>query len=615
MASPMNRHGRSSSTGLSNMKRPQNTKLAAQRLAQVMAHQPADDEDDDDDLHGFEPGILSVGIRLGEGRQAKSRSPMSVRTLQEPPQSTRSTISARGSTNASSVEQQFSARSTSGTRASATLSSIEKQPPSARSLSFLRPSNLKPVDLPTPILSTIPSSSFRPIESAEETQPLSARSNATGRSASYSSLSEQPPSVRFASADHPTLVIKTASTVPRSVPLSNKPEVSGVPVETKSAKSKDKRLSLDFGTFKYKDPSEQQSSSALQDELDMLQEENDNLLEKLRITEERCEEAEARTRQLEKQIASLGEGVSLEARLLSRKEADLQKREAALKVAAQSYGGGGEEIATLRMEAEAARDEATSTLEQLHDVKNEVNSLRTITQRTILTQEEMEEVVLKRCWLARCWSICLRHGIYAEIAGSRYEYWSSFASRPVEVILAAGQKAKDETSQMNSEFEEREKVVQDANDISKKTCVESMLLVEKGLRELNSLKVEEAIAISMALKRRPSFAKSNVSDELKLPSEGQYYSEAFELSPEESEDVLLKQAWLTYFWRRAKNHGLEPDIAEEKLQLWINKSHKLLNSHDAVDVERGLLELRKLGLETKLWEETRRLMDLDCNQQ
>lgn len=287
--------------------------------------------------------------------------------------------------------------------------------------------------------------------------------------------------------------------------------------------------------------------------------------------------------------------------------------QAALKVAAQSYGGGGEEIAALRMETEAARDEATLALEQLHDVENEVKSIRTITQRMILTQEETEEVVLKRCWLARCWSICLFHGIYAEIAGSRYEYWSSFASHPVEVILAAGRKAKDETSQMNNEFEEREKVVHDTNDISKKAFVESVLFVEKGLRELNSLKVEEAIAISMALKRRPSVAKSN--DELKLPSEGQYYSEAFELSPEESEDVLLKQAWLTYFWRRAKNHGLEPDIAEEKLQCWINKSHKQLNSHDAVDVERGLMELRKLGLETKLWEETRRLIDPDCDQE
>ncbi|KAK9276714.1 hypothetical protein L1049_006250 [Liquidambar formosana] len=36
------------------------------------------------------------------------------------------------------------------------------------------------------------------------------------------------------------------------------------------------------------------------------------------LKEERCEEAEARVRELEKQVAALGEGVSLEAKLLSR---------------------------------------------------------------------------------------------------------------------------------------------------------------------------------------------------------------------------------------------------------------------------------------------------------
>ena len=34
-------------------------------------------------------------------------------------------------------------------------------------------------------------------------------------------------------------------------------------------------------------------------------------------------------------------------------------------------------------------------------------------------------------------------GIHAEIAGARYEYWSSFAPLPVDVVLDAGQKAKE----------------------------------------------------------------------------------------------------------------------------------------------------------------------------
>lgn len=35
-------------------------------------------------------------------------------------------------------------------------------------------------------------------------------------------------------------------------------------------------------------------------------------------------------------------------------------------------------------------------------------------------------------------------GIHEEIAGARYEYWSSFAPLPVDVVLAAGKRAKEE---------------------------------------------------------------------------------------------------------------------------------------------------------------------------
>ncbi|KAL3848649.1 hypothetical protein ACJIZ3_010531 [Penstemon smallii] len=508
-ASPVPRHTRfGSSSGLSNVKRPQNTKAAAQRLAKVMAHQPADDDDDEEDdlLYDYDSAIPSVGLGLAGGRKTGS-TPMSVRTPVEQPPSARSIASARSST----------------------VSSVDQQPLSA---SILRPS--------------------QSTDSAEETHTPSDRLPTSGRSPSYIIHKEQPPSyiihkeqppssASFASANRSSLRVKTVAMVPPAVPLSIKPAVSTIPAETPPDKSRDKRLSFDFGTFKYKEPSDQQSSSALQDELDMLQEENDSLVEKLRMSEERCEEAEARTRQLEKQIASLGDGVSLEARLLSRKEAELQKREAALKVASQTYGGSNEEIAALRMEAEAARDEATSALEQLHDVECEVKSLRTMTQRMILTREEMEEIVLKRCWLARYWSLCLHLGIHGGIAAARYEYWSSLVSRPIEVILAAGRKAKDDNSFINNDLEEREKVMWDENEISRKAHVESMLLVEKGLRELTSLKVEEAVAISFALKRRPTVVKSNMADELKVPIEGQNFSETFELSQEESEDVLVKQ--------------------------------------------------------------------------
>lgn len=83
LMSPLNRHSRSGSIGVSNLKKTQNnaTKAAAQRLAQVMAHQPPDDEDDDDDDEELSFDFAPVGAAGSTGRTAgrtvvRSHSPM-----------------------------------------------------------------------------------------------------------------------------------------------------------------------------------------------------------------------------------------------------------------------------------------------------------------------------------------------------------------------------------------------------------------------------------------------------------------------------------------------------------------------------------------------------------
>lgn len=116
-----------------------------------------------------------------------------------------------------------------------------------------------------------------------------------------------------------------------------------------------------------------------------------------------------------------------------------------------------------------------------------------------------------------CWYLL---GIHGEIAEAKSSYWSSFAPRPGEVVLAAGQKAKEDDSFskyiVDSLFlylyqsfhfsllvvpsflcdgaayddpERREQLPCDLNENCGDLTVESMLLVEKGLRELVSLKV------------------------------------------------------------------------------------------------------------------------------
>nr|XP_012569582.1 coiled-coil domain-containing protein SCD2-like isoform X1 [Cicer arietinum] len=611
---------------MTNVRRAQNnaTKAAAQRLAQVMSHQTIDEEEDEDDIPLDYSSISVTGsIGLGGGRAMRPRSPMTVKSTPEQPlpARSRSPISVR-----SAQEQPLSARS----RSPMSFRSAQEQPPPARPRSPAPPVSVRSVQEQPQSLRAISSvrSSF-PANAAEQTpsrisphanqveqQPPSARSTmgnrtldlspsarslAISRSAQSSNANnDQPPSAR-ANSGRPSGLSKVVPLVPASVPITLRPTTSGgvPPSESIVDIKKDRRLSLDLGSMKVRENVNQQQqrpATELEDELDMLQEENDNLLEKLRLAEERCDEAESRVRQLEQQVANLGEGVTLEARLLSRKEAALQQREAALKIASKSHGGFQGSTA-LQTDAETAREEATYALEKL----------RLMTQRMILTTEEMEDVVLKRCWLARYWNLCFQHGIHAEIAEAKSKYWSTFAPNPVDVVLAAGEKAKKETDLDLEDTEDQ----RDLNELSGEGNIENMLFVEQGLRELASLKVEEALAVALAQHRRPNSLKAAFSDDLKLPVEG--HCDAFHLSQEEAEDVIFKQAWLTYIWRRAKRHEIELEIADERLQYWISHTSKTPTSQDAVDVERGLEEIRKLGIETQLWDESRKELEQDID--
>ncbi|KAI4372596.1 hypothetical protein MLD38_010808 [Melastoma candidum] len=282
---------------------------------------------------------------------------------------------------------------------------------------------------------------------------------------------EQPPSAHSSLSRRPFLGVKSVPIMPASVPICLKPAPSSIPpdspIENQLA---ERRLSSDLESMSFRDNSSQRSASALQDEYDMLQEENDHFLEKLRLAEEKGDEADARAKQLEKRISMLG-GVALESRILSRKEAALQQREAASRMASQSRSRH-DEIAALRIEAETAK-------EKLYEVQ----------VMTQLSKEEMDEVVMKSCWLARYWSLCLRHGIHAEVAGAKQDNWSSFAPSPADVVLAAGQKAKEENSFQYDYLSQGENSLRDIPSHDEVIDIESMLLVEKGLEELALLKM------------------------------------------------------------------------------------------------------------------------------
>ncbi|CAO2149061.1 unnamed protein product [Urochloa humidicola] len=380
-------------------------------------------------------------------------------------------------------------------------------------------------------------------------------------------------------------------------------------VEIPNGTPKDRRSVYPDPTFAQSTRSrDSHDSSTITEELEMLKDENVNLLEKLGLAEEKLRQSEARTMELEKQVANLGDGLSMEVKLMKRREEMLVRKEQEIRKALISKNGKSEELTALQQQLQSAREEASTAVKKLKEAESETKDLRTMTRRMVLSKEEMEEVVMKRCWLARYWGLAVQYGIYPDISMSKHEYWSSLAPLPYEYVTSAGQRAKNGPETGSDDLEDADKLVHDLTVTAGEGNVETMLSVDKGLQELAFLKVEDAVLFALAQHHRSNVAGPTDPD---IKSSGdEKFTEAFDLSKEEEEDVQFKQAWLIYFWRRAKTHNVEEDIADERLQMWIDRHGQQPTSHDAVDVEQGLHELRKLGIEQLLWELSRHEMNL-----
>ncbi|XP_071933231.1 uncharacterized protein [Coffea arabica] len=237
MNSALNRHMRSGSTG--NFKKPQHTKAAAQRLAQVMAHQMADDEDDEDDLlYEYNPSSLSAGIGLASSRPTRARSPMSIRNPMEQSSSLRSTSGLRASPAVNSVEKQPSSVRSTGNIRSSHSNSLE-QIPSSHSLVAGRSTQSNSLEQIPSNYSVVSGRASQSASSVDEAQPPSASNNSAVSRTSLSNGVEQPLSAR--SHSRPNLGVKTVPMVPPAVPLSLRSNVSAVPAEVQPESHKDKR--------------------------------------------------------------------------------------------------------------------------------------------------------------------------------------------------------------------------------------------------------------------------------------------------------------------------------------------------------------------------------------
>ncbi|EEC78518.1 hypothetical protein OsI_18458 [Oryza sativa Indica Group] len=152
----------------------------------------------------------------------------------------------------------------------------------------------------------------------------------------------------------------------------------------------------------------------------------------------------------------------------------------------------------------------------------------------------------------------------------------------------------------------------EANLISRKDAAlqQRKASLRSASRRSNSASCDEIAALRSEAKRFYKY-DAKVKKGSKSPSsEGQNPPESLELVCTRTHEYIW-QSWLTYFWRRAKSHDIEEDIADERLQFWIEQGNHPVSTIDIIEVERGLTELRKLGIESQLWESTRRSLDDD----
>ncbi|KAG8084697.1 hypothetical protein GUJ93_ZPchr0010g7546 [Zizania palustris] len=310
-------------------------------------------------------------------------------------------------------------------------------------------------------------------------------------------LADQAPVSRPPSLTNRYMAGKAVPMIP-SIKQQSRPATSGAGSESPVVNRREQRRSVDLGSSMRG----RRTSSSLHDEINTLQVENETMYEKFNLAEERSEDGDVKSMHM---AAVIGDAIEPEANLISRKDAALEQRKDALRIASRkSNSASCDEIATLRSEAKVVNSVASSVSQHVKSAGSDLRSFQGAANRMILSQEEMEEVVLKRCWLARYWKLSVRLGIHSDIAEEKQEYWSSFAPLALEVVLSIGQKARDGKLSDNADMEIKSKMsdASHLNDMPGDGNIESMLLVERGLRELASLKVEDAIMLALAEHRR-----------------------------------------------------------------------------------------------------------------
>ena len=362
-------------------------------------------------------------------------------------------------------------------------------------------------------------------------------------------------------------------------------------------------------------------------------EETSRLRESLREAERRAKTSAESVIELQERVRALKDENVSEARVLSRMEAHLRRREHEFEVQ--------RELLASQLEAAiySANERDNEALSRDQEAREEIHAAKMAASEYELNDAQRREFSLKAGWCARY----LHRGLDLKIIKSsvhveeQARFWTeafgvdvtdedthaSIARKIDDAIIDDAKKPRlsfaVDTSLIGLQNAPDEDDFMDDSEATKITTptttslppsrnpswpknFRDALRVEIAMRHIIADRTEEHIIISLADIRRTR-AMTALSPTSEKPS-------ATAMSAEEIHEFHFRRAWLRFMWARAREANIDVGVSDTREEHWIEVMLVLTDAdltdqsyykRDAVAVDKALKELRTLSIETRLW--------------
>ena len=368
-------------------------------------------------------------------------------------------------------------------------------------------------------------------------------------------------------------------------------------------------------------------------------EENARLREALEEAERKAKASAKMVVELQERVRALREENIGEARVLTRLEAQLRRREHEFEAH--------REMLSSQLEAAiySANERDNEALARDQEARDEVRAAKMAASQYVLNDAQRREFSLKAGWCARYFNLMIALGLAPidEDIKQEAETWTrafgialekddthaSIARKIGDVLIEAGAKPvasyEVDTSLVTasaSAMDTEEPLENDDDGMqldehagpthtslppslnpSWPRNFRDALGVEIAMRYLASSRIEERVVVSLADARRASVISS-------ISRNAASDDDSSALSDHEIHEFHFRRAWLRFMWARVREAGMDAGVADEREEHWLSEMQTMTNPNmrqplrfkrDALAVDKGLKELRAFLVESRLW--------------